>query len=115
DVWGGEILRDDVGIDFRVDPWEGTLAGWRARVEHGDGLRGREDRGYRALRRVLRNPLAIRLFRWMHPDVGSWLASPRTHTSRTYQARDGGAGLREAAARRVAQRALEPLVDGRTT
>ena len=101
DVWGGEILRDDVGIDFRVDPWEGTLAGWRARIEHGDGLRGREDRGYRALRSVLRNPLAIRLFRWLHPDIGSWLATRSSHTSRTYQARDGGAGLRASATQRL--------------
>lgn len=101
DCWGGEILRDDVGIDFRTDPWEGSLAGWRARVEHGDGLRGREDRGYRRLRAVLRNRLSIRLFRLIHPDLGSALANRSSHTSRTYQARDGGAGLRAAAAARL--------------
>ncbi len=113
DCWGGEILRDDVGIDFRLDPWEGSLAGWRARVEHGDGLRGREDRGYRALRRVLRNRLAIRLFRLLHPDLGSALASRSSHTSRTYQARDGGAGLRLAAAERLGERHdLELLIFG---
>ena len=33
-------LRDDVGVDYRFAPWEGLLGGWRARVEHGDGLRG---------------------------------------------------------------------------
>jgi UDP-2,3-diacylglucosamine hydrolase len=114
DVWGGEILRDDVGIDFRVDPWEGMLGGWRARVEHGDGLRGREDRGYRALRRVLRNPVAIRLFRLLHPDFGSWLATRSSHTSRTYQARDGGAGLRASAAQRLGQGDLDLLVYGHT-
>jgi UDP-2,3-diacylglucosamine hydrolase len=114
DCWGGEILRDDVGVDFRTHPWEGSLAGWRARVEHGDGLRGREDRGYRALRRVIRNPLSIRLFRWLHPDIGSWLASRTSHTSRTYQARDGGAGLREAAARRLSRGDLELLIYAHT-
>ena len=101
DCWGGEILRKDVGIDFRTDPWEGVLAGWRARVEHGDGLREREDRGYRRLRSVLRNPVSIRLFRWLHPDLGSALATRSSHTSRTYQARDGGAGLRALATRRL--------------
>jgi UDP-2,3-diacylglucosamine hydrolase len=101
DCWGGDFLRDEVGLDFRLDPWTGTLGGWRARVEHGDGLRGREDRGYRLLRRVLRNPLAIRAFRLVHPDWGSALANRSSHTSRTYQARDGGSGLRE-----VAERAL---------
>jgi len=114
DCWGGEILREDVGIDFRVDPWEGQLGGWRARIEHGDGLRGREDRGYRALKRVIRHPLSIRLFRWLHPDWGSALANLSSHASRNYTARDGGAGLREAAARRLAgrQNNLELLIYG---
>jgi UDP-2,3-diacylglucosamine hydrolase len=112
DCWGGEILRDDVGIDFRLEPWEGELAGWRTRVEHGDGLRGAADRRYRALRRVLRNPLAIRMFRWVHPDIGSALATRSSHASRTYQAQDGGSGLREAAARRLAVGDLDLLVYG---
>ncbi|MGH7636903.1 MAG: UDP-2,3-diacylglucosamine diphosphatase [Gemmatimonadaceae bacterium] len=103
DCWGGEILRDDVGIDFRIGPWTGELGGWRTRIEHGDGLRGKEDRGYRALRRVLRNPLAIRAFRLLHPDLGTALATRTSHTSRTYQARDGGAGLRSAAGSRLEQ------------
>src|SRR5438874_3722770 len=112
DCWGGEILRDDVGIDFRTDPWEGSLAGWRARIEHGDGLRGKPDRGYRALRRVLRHPLSIRLFRWLHPDLGSALATRSSHASRTYAARDGGAGLREAATHRLEGSDLELLIYG---
>jgi UDP-2,3-diacylglucosamine hydrolase len=112
DCWGGDILRDDVGVDFRVDPWEGSLAGWRTRVEHGDGLRGPEDRGYRALRHLLRNPLAIRLFRWVHPDVGSWLATRSSHASRTYTAKDGGAGLRAAAAERLSRGNLDLLIYG---
>lgn len=104
DCWGGEILRDDVGVEYHVGPWEGTVAGWRVRLEHGDGLRDREDRGYRRLRSVLRHPLSIRLFRWLHPDIGSALASRTSHTSRNYQARDGGAGLRAAASQVLEQR-----------
>jgi UDP-2,3-diacylglucosamine hydrolase len=114
DCWGGDMLRNDVGLDFRVNAWEGDLSGWRTRVEHGDGLRGREDRGYRALRHVLRNPLAIRLFRWIHPDVATPLATRSSHTSRTYQARDGGAGLRASAERRLAQTDLDLLIYGHT-
>jgi UDP-2,3-diacylglucosamine hydrolase len=110
DCWGGDILRNDVGVDFRVDPWEGTLGGWRTRVEHGDGLR-ESDGPYRVLRRVIRNPISITLFRWLHPDWGSALAARTSHTSRTHQARDGGAGLREAAARRLGtQRDLQLLI-----
>ncbi|HEU4993550.1 MAG TPA: UDP-2,3-diacylglucosamine diphosphatase [Gemmatimonadaceae bacterium] len=112
DCWGGEILRDDVGIDYREHPWEGSLAGWRTRVEHGDGLRGKEDRGYRALRRVLRNGAAIRAFRWLHPDLATALATRSSHASRTYTARDGGAGLRIAAERRLATGDLDLLIYG---
>lgn len=112
DCWGGAVLREDVGIDFILGPWEGDLAGWRTRVEHGDGLRGREDRGYRVLRRVLRNPWAIRAFRLIHPDLGSRLALGSSHASRTYVARDEGRGLRAMAERTLASRSAELLVYG---
>ena len=97
DCWGGEVLRRDVGVTYHVGPWIGDVAGWRARVEHGDGLRAVEDRRYRLLRGVLRHPLSIRAFRLLHPDVGSRLANGSSHASRTYRAHDEGAGLREIA------------------
>jgi UDP-2,3-diacylglucosamine hydrolase len=99
DCWGGDVLRKDAGVDYRFGPIVGDVAGWRAHVEHGDGLRPAEDKRYRALRHVLRNPLAIRSFRWLHPDLATPLASHSSNTSRTYSARDGGRGLREAAGR----------------
>jgi UDP-2,3-diacylglucosamine hydrolase len=102
DCWGGEILRRDVGIDYHVGNWRGTVAGWRASIEHGDGLRDREDRRYRMLRSVLRNPLAIRGFRWIHPDIAAPLAGGSSHASRSYASRDGGRGLRAVAERRLA-------------
>lgn len=98
DCWGGEIIRQDVGATYHVGPWLGQLAGWRARVEHGDGLRTVEDRRYRALRSVLlRNPLAVRAFQWLPPDLATRIAMVSSHTSRTTRARDGGAGLRSVA------------------
>ncbi len=113
DCWGGAILREDVGVDFHVGAWTGELAGWRTRIEHGDGLRDREDRRYRMLRRVLRNPLAIGMFRWLHPDVATALAGGSSHASRSYAARDGGAGLRAVAASRLAATpSMELLVFG---
>jgi UDP-2,3-diacylglucosamine hydrolase len=115
DCWGGDILRSDVGIDYRVGPWEGMLGGWRTRIEHGDGLRGAEDRGYRALRAVIRHPISMMLFRWLHPDWGTALANRSSHTSRTYQARDGGSALRARAEQELQQRkGLELLIYGHT-
>jgi UDP-2,3-diacylglucosamine hydrolase len=96
DCWGSEVLRE-AGIHYMEGAWRGTLAGWSAHVEHGDGLRGAEDRGYRALRRVLRNGWAIRAFRLLHPDWGTSLARGSAHASRTYRAADEGAGLRDVA------------------
>ena len=112
DCWGGDVLRD-AGVDFQLGPWSGRLGGWRARVEHGDGLRATEDRGYRALRRVLRNRLAIRAFGALHPDLASRLALGSSQASRTYQPKDSGRGLRAVAQSTLAaDPALELLVYG---
>jgi UDP-2,3-diacylglucosamine hydrolase len=110
DCWGGDVLRE-AGVDFRLGAWTGALGGWRARVEHGDGLREKEDRGYRMLRRVLRSRVSIRAFRALHPDLASRLAHGSSQTSRSYQPRDAGRGLRAVAERELAtDRKLELLV-----
>ncbi|HVE78080.1 MAG TPA: UDP-2,3-diacylglucosamine diphosphatase [Gemmatimonadaceae bacterium] len=113
DCWGGEVLQRDVGVAYHVGAWEGGVAGWRARIDHGDGLRPREDRRYRALRRVLRHPFSIRSFRWLHPDLGTSLATGSSTASRVHRARDGGAGLRRIAFDTLASApALDLLVFG---
>jgi UDP-2,3-diacylglucosamine hydrolase len=113
DAWGGEILREDVGISYVEGPWEGAIAGWKVRVEHGDGLRDKEDRGYRLIRPIMRHPLAIRAFRMMHPDWASSLAQGSSNASRTYRARDEGRGLRSYASEQLAKaRNFEVLVYG---
>jgi UDP-2,3-diacylglucosamine hydrolase len=113
DCWGGDVLREDVGVDYRFGPWVTDIAGWRTHLDHGDGLRPAEDKRYRALRHVLRNRLAIRAYRWLHPDWSTPLATHSSNTSRTYGARDGGRGLREAADRvAAADPTLELIVFG---
>lgn len=108
DCWGGEVLREDAGLRYHVGEWNGTVAGWTTRIDHGDGLRLVEDRRYRALRRVLRHPLSIAAFRWLHPDLASRLATGSSHASRVTRARDGGAGLRSIA---MAELAAAPELD----
>ena len=113
DCWGGDTLRQDAGVTYHVGPWTGSLGGWRARVEHGDGLRDVEDRRYRKLRSVLRHPLSIGAFRVLHPDWGTRLATGSSSASRTHRARDGGAGLRSVAfGALAADRALELVIYG---
>lgn len=113
DCWGGEILREDVGVDYVMGTWRGEIAGWNTRIDHGDGLRDVEDRRYRALRTVLRNPLSIKAFRWIHPDVGARLALGSSHASRTYRAKDNGQGLLQVALHDLASEpALQLLIFG---
>jgi UDP-2,3-diacylglucosamine hydrolase len=113
DCWGGEILREDVGIEYHVGPWEGDVAGWRSRIEHGDGLRPREDRRYRMIRSLLRNRVAIALFRRLHPDLATRVAMRSSHASRRYGAMDEGRGLARIASETLAaRRDIELLVYG---
>jgi UDP-2,3-diacylglucosamine hydrolase len=103
DCWGGEVLRDAVGLTYELGAWRGVLGGWRAVVEHGDGLRRREDRSYRLLRAVLRHPLSVRAFRWLHPDAASRLARGSSTASRSHHVLgDSGVGLRAVALERLA-------------
>jgi UDP-2,3-diacylglucosamine hydrolase len=113
DCWGGEVLREDVGVDYSVGPWEGDIAGWKARIEHGDGLRDREDRGYRMIRPIMRHPTAIRAFRLLHPDWASKVALGSSTASRVHRARDEGRGLRAYALKQLGEaKAIELLVYG---
>ena len=108
DCWGGELLRNDAGVDYRFGPWRGELAGWQALIEHGDGLRAKEDAPYRRLRSVLRNSLAIKAFGWLHPNFATRIALRSSHTSRNMRPRDGGEGLRRVA---LARLAADPRLD----
>lgn len=110
DCWGGDVLREEAGVEYHVGPWEGELGGWRARVEHGDGLRGKEDRGYRFIRPILRNRAAIRAYRLLPPDLANRLANGSSNTSRNYSPRDGGEGLRRVAGETLAARPELELV-----
>lgn len=97
DCWGGDVLRSLSGASYVDGPWTGELAGWRAHIAHGDGLRPKLDRGYRALRSVIRHRWSVRAFRWLHPDWGAALARATSHTSRNVRPKDGGEGLRAVA------------------
>ncbi|HLA90720.1 MAG TPA: UDP-2,3-diacylglucosamine diphosphatase [Gemmatimonadaceae bacterium] len=113
DCWGGDVLRREVGVTYHEGPWRGELAGWRTLIEHGDGLREKEDAPYRALRAVLRNRVAIRLFRALHPDLATRIALGSSHTSRNWRPKDGGEGLRRVALERLrAEPALDLYVFG---
>ncbi len=113
DCWGDEVLTQDIGVEYHLGHWEGSLAGWNARVEHGDGLREKEDRGYRMIKPIMRNRAAITAFRALHPNWSTRLAVGSSGASRTYRSRDEGRGLRAIAMRELnSDPSLELLIYG---
>lgn len=104
DAWGGRFLREEVGVEFRAEPFHMKLAGRRALVAHGDGV-GRGDLKYRALKAVLRGRLAIAGFRTLHPELGLRIARA---VSSTEAKRDEDAAA-HGRARHIQKWALEQL------
>ncbi len=73
DWWGGSFLQDEIGVAFHRDPVRLELHGKQVFLAHGDGVGG-GDLGYRLLKRILRGSVTQFAFRWLHPDVGAWVA-----------------------------------------
>ena len=73
DFWGREFLEET--LFNKVYPKGVTLdiEGKRFLINHGDGLLS-WDRGYRALRGLLRNRVFIFFYRWLHPDIAYAIA-----------------------------------------
>jgi UDP-2,3-diacylglucosamine hydrolase len=101
DCWGGDVLRDIVGVTYQTAPLRIQLGAWDMEVEHGDGLRGDADRGYLRVKPILRHPLSVWAFKLVHPDLGTRLALGTSTASRVHSAEDNGIGLRDLAISRV--------------
>jgi UDP-2,3-diacylglucosamine hydrolase len=81
DFWLGPFLRETIGLRTHHEDLTIERQGRRIWLHHGDGLAG-GDLGYRVLRRVIRNPASIALYRWLHPDLGIPFAHWISHFSR---------------------------------
>jgi UDP-2,3-diacylglucosamine hydrolase len=81
DFWLGDFLSREVGFKIYRDMVNVTIDDKKVHIIHGDGL-AKNDRGYRLLKRVLRNPINIRLYRLIPPDVGIPFAKFISGTSR---------------------------------
>ena len=83
DFWLGSFFDRELGIKTYADDWTGVIDGKTFYLYHGDGI-AKKDVGYRILRRFLRHPWNIRIFRWLHPDIGIPLARYVSGSSRQY-------------------------------
>ncbi len=83
DFWLGEFFDRELGIKTVLDEWTGEIEGKRFYLFHGDGV-AVKDSGYRFLKKILRNRLSIKLYRWIHPDLGIPFARFVSGSSRQY-------------------------------
>jgi len=83
DFFIGKYMQEEIGIRCFDESTQLEVAGKRFFIAHGDGL-AKEDGGYRFMKRIIRNPLSIFLFKTFLPaDWGMQLAKAASHSSRT--------------------------------
>jgi UDP-2,3-diacylglucosamine hydrolase len=85
DFWINDFLAKRTAVRVLEDATLLRAQGRNACLYHGDGM-GPGDRGYKAVKPVLRHPLSIRLFRWIHPDLGIPFALRTSGVSRHHRA-----------------------------
>jgi UDP-2,3-diacylglucosamine hydrolase len=73
DIWAADYFHDELGIQVHREDFSLTRQGLRILISHGDG-KARSDRGYRALRKILRFEPNIVLYRLLPADWAYFLA-----------------------------------------
>lgn len=77
------FFEEELQIPIHKNDIERVYYGKKFYLAHGDG-KVLNDTGYLLLRPVLRNRMSIKLFQWLHPDIGIRLASGTSTTSRAH-------------------------------
>lgn len=81
DMWMKDYLQTELGIPVYFEPKEFTFQNKQFYMGHGDGL-GPGDAGYKALKKVFRNPVCQWLFGLVPPQIGIGLADYFSKKSR---------------------------------
>jgi UDP-2,3-diacylglucosamine hydrolase len=105
DFWLKGFLENEIGVQVHQDDFISRIGTKKLYSLHGDGLM-KSDVGYRLLKRVMRHPLNIFLFRLLHPDFGIPFALFWSHRSRnatSLKARYNDREYREFAERKISE------------
>lgn len=108
------FFREELDIEITTTDMETELHGKRFYIAHGDG-KAYNDRGYLILRAILRNPVSLWLYKWLHPDIGITLAASTSHSSREYTAQKDYSerdGLRDFAEQKIRNEGFDFVVMG---
>jgi len=81
DMWFKDYFPNELGIPVHYHPLTQTWYGKTYFLAHGDGL-GPGDHGYKALKKVIRNPFSVWAFGFLHPFWGFKIANSFSATSR---------------------------------
>jgi len=84
DCWAGTFFPDAMGIPIYFKPVTPVLHGKRFLVGHGDGI-AKKDVGYRILKKMLRNRMAVRLYKTIHPNAAFKMALFFSRLSRNHR------------------------------
>jgi UDP-2,3-diacylglucosamine hydrolase len=84
DMWLFDYFTKELNIPVYRDPIQIERDGKRFFIAHGDGL-GPDDKNYKRLKKIFRNRFCQWLFGWLHPDIGTTLASYLSRRSRASQ------------------------------
>lgn len=83
DFYPGTFLEHEVGIKCFCESHQFQRNGKRFFVAHGDGL-AKKDRGYRLLKKIIRHPLSIFLYKtFISADLGMQIAKWTSQSSRS--------------------------------
>jgi UDP-2,3-diacylglucosamine hydrolase len=83
DFFLGEFFARSVGLKVHQEGFSEEINGKKFLIIHGDGL-AQKDSGYRMLKKILRSNSMRKMIRWVHPDVGFYLAKAFSKKSREY-------------------------------
>lgn len=81
DVWVFDYLPKECGVTLHTEPLITEMEGKRFFLHHGDGL-GSYDRKYNLLKSLFTNKLAQWCFSWLHPTIGTFIATKWSGQSR---------------------------------
>ncbi len=103
DYWMDNFFSNDLGINVHFDAFDMVLDGKKIYMHHGDGFTT-NDHGYNILKKILRCPFNIKLYRMLHPDLGVTLAKKISRTSRKHSSNKHFGeedGMKKAAQRKI--------------
>ena len=83
DFWLGDFFSAEMRIIIHENDWSGTIDGKKFYLYHGDGI-AKRDSGYRFMKKILRNKTNLKIYRWLHPDLGIPFARFISGSSRLY-------------------------------